>query len=84
MATLFIRAALLVWLVNQQSVLLGTAAAREWPSGRSPEFGVGGLDDAMRCHEAVVWGKVLTALFFHAIVKLAKFSRCDKEGRQRK
>ena len=53
MATPFIRAALLVWLVNQQFVLVGTSAARAWPSGRSREFGVGGLPDAMRCHEAV-------------------------------
>jgi hypothetical protein len=43
------------------------------------------LPDAVPCHEAVVClSEVLTALFFHASVKLAKFSRCDKEGRQRK
>jgi hypothetical protein len=56
-ATVFIRAALLDWLVNQQFVLLGTAAARAWPSGRSREFGVGELSNEIRCHEAVVGAK---------------------------
>ena len=57
MAAVFILAVLLVRLIKQQFVLVGTAAARAWPSGLSRESGVGRLPDAMRCHEAVVWAK---------------------------